>query len=684
MKRTSVSKSYGNWISLLAAGALASVLAVFGLALTAPPALAATVTDPIVISDPSSPNQGDGWKWDPAGSAGTLTLKDADIQVYDMQGADAAIVVPDGATIHLQGENTVVCSVDSQSSTDINAAIYCEGDLTITGDASSSASISATGNDNAGLYCEGDLNIENGVELNISTLAEGLFGTFVNGNLVITGNATVATTGGSNGLVVAGSTNITDAALVNLGTEQSGLANTLAASFTGDVVISGTEVKVSGSGMKMWDTASIADSKITIDSDTSTGILAMKGLEITDNSTVSASSSGHVIEVVGNMLVQGSTLRAEGVGTWDTAITVTDGDLTIDSSSVTALGDSADSTKGINLNVTKPGSIAGNLILKGTPSITIEGTDAAIQFASQAEDFQGNHVILDDVNIGATEGGMLSYAERSDAGSFLSIWTYAEGKVSIDDSFGIVGASPRVVIGTENSLLLVNDNGAGATGLENVKAIAADGTAYAAEEWLDGSHVGYYRFPNDLPEGTYTLNFGSGYETAGAAVIEVIDQGPSLFTMDFYTVEVKQADNVRAWMVQPSTGDQVSILEHVLYGAEIQLGAQPNDGYNFVKWEVAGAAPEWETGDAAKAEQMIKVLGASTLTPNVAKAAPAADEGDSDKSGLDSGTGDSDKSVLAKTGDEKGMAAIVAGIIATVAAIAAVTAAAVARNRARR
>lgn len=548
------------------------------------------MTDPVEIVDPTAQSSGDGWSWDPAGSAGTLTLEGADIQVADMKEANAAIVVPDGATIHLKGESTIVSAAPSASSSDLLAAIYCEGDRTITGDDTASASIRGEGSLNAGIYCVGDLSIQSGVELNVSAVNDGYAGTFVNGNLVITGGSTVATTGSSEGLVVMGSTNIADAAQVKLGTENATPGDSLAANFTGDVTISGTEVIVSGSGVEFWSTAALVGSEVTMDVDASGAIHAMKGLEITGGSNVSASSSGHVIEVLGDMLVQGSTLRVEGVGIWDTAITVTDGDLTVDGSSVTALGDSTESTKGISLNVIRKGSLAGNLILKGAPSLTIEGTDVAIQFVSQAEDLQSNHVVIGDPNIGAVEGGKLTYAERDFGTDFLGVWTYS----------------------------------------------------------------------------------------TGAAVIEVIDLGPSLFTMNFHTVEVAQADNVWAWMIQPSTGERVSVLEHVLYGAEIQIGAQPDNGYRFVKWEAAGAAPEWENGDAAKAEQMVTVIGQATMTPTVEAAAPA-DPGSGDP-GKDSGKG-SGKTGLAASGDSADGVVTIAAIAAGIGAAAAAGAAAKRRSR---
>lgn len=453
MSGIGVSRTARGLASLLLAMLFAGAMSVFWLTVSAPSASAATVTEPVEIVDPTAQCSGDGWSWDPAGSAGTLTLEGADIQVADMKDANAAIVVPDGATIHLKGESTIVSAAPSASSSDLLAAIYCEGDLTITGDDTASASIRGEGSLNAGIYCVGDLSIQSGVELNVSAVNDGYAGTFVNGNLVITGGSTVATTGSSEGLVVMGSTNIADAAQVKFGTENATPGDSLAANFTGDVTISGTEVIVSGSGVEFWSTAALVGSEVTMDVDASGAIHAMKGLEITGGSNVSASSSGHVIEILGDMLVQGSILRVEGVGIWDTAITVTDGDLTVDGSSV---------------------------------------------------------------------------------------------------------------------------------------------------------------------------------------------------------------------------------LEHVLYGAEIQIGAQPDNGYRFVKWESVGAAPEWENGDAAKAEQMVTIVGQATMTPTVEAAAPA-DPGSGDP-GKDSGKG-SGKTGLAASGDSADGVVAIAAIAAGIGAAAAAGAAAKRRSR---
>lgn len=161
-------------------------------------------------------------------------------------------------------------------------------------------------------------------------------------------------------------------------------------------------------------------------------------------------------------------------------------------------------------------------------------------------------------------------------------------------------------------------------------------------------------------------------------MIEVIDLGPSLFTMNFHTVKVAQTDNVWAWMIQPSTGERVSVMEHVLYGAEIQIGGQPDNGYRFVKWEAVGAAPEWENGDAAKAEQMVTIVGQATMTPTVEAAAPA-DPGSGDP-GKDSGKG-SGKTGLAASGDSADGVVAIAAIAAGIGAAAAAGAAAKRRSR---
>lgn len=182
MSGIGVSRTARGLASLLLAMLFAGAMSVFWLTVSAPSASAATVTEPVEIVDPTAQSSGDGWSWDPAGSAGTLTLEGADIQVADMKDANAAIVVPDGATIHLKGESTIVSAAPSASSSDLLAAIYCEGDLTITGDDTASASIRGEGSLNAGIYCVGD-STESTKGISLNVIRKGSLA----GNLILKG-----------------------------------------------------------------------------------------------------------------------------------------------------------------------------------------------------------------------------------------------------------------------------------------------------------------------------------------------------------------------------------------------------------------------------------------------------------------------------------------------------------------
>lgn len=674
VSRMNAFRSPGNAASLPLAAFFAIVLAVFGLAATASSAWAATITTPIAITDPSQAASGDGWKWEPSGSTGVLTLENADVQVDDLDGQDAAITVPDGATIYLKGENAIALRAGSPTEEEEVAAIYGKGDLVITGDASASAQVKAEGSRNLGIYCEGNLDIESAIKLDVSAASDANSrGICANGNLTIKDAATISAVGSEYGLYVVGSTDILDAGQIDFAAEDpSGnpTINPIAAFLQGGATISGTEnVSINGSSLEAHDLLIVSDSTITIHATNSDcAINASKGLEITNGSYIAASSPGHVVDVNGGITVQNSTLRSESMGAWSTAIRVA-GDFTVESSTVIALGDSeCEHSHGILCTPLIMEEYAGNLILKGNPSLTAEGSDSAIQFTSDAKDSQNNHVTADP-NIGATAGGMLSYAERMlDYDDLYAIWTYSTGEVSIDESGTILNASKRVDIGTENSVLFITDNDEPAVGLKGVKAIAADGSEYPAEEWLDGSHVGYYRFLEDLPEGTYTLDFGPGYETAGAAVIEVPDSGLSLYTMSFYSIAMEQADNIQSWLVQPSTGERVNSLEHVLYGATVKIGAQPDDSYRFIAYKASGTAPKWEGDDASRADQEIVVLGNATIVATATAVAPV------DPTPADSNTGSTNSSgkisKLSSTGDPLEGTAILAVALAAPAALA--------------
>lgn len=217
----------------------------------------------------------------------------------------------------------------------------------------------------------------------------------------------------------------------------------------------------------------------------------------------------------------------------------------------------------------------------------------------------------------------------------MSIWSYGTDSIDISDDFALEGASRRVVIRAERSLLHVTDNGDPVTGLEEVTATASDGTEYPAEEWLDGSHVGYYRFAKDLPAGTYSVSFGSGYETADAARLEVSEDGSSVFEMSFHSVKVEDVDHAHTWLIEPSTGERVSSLAHVLESAQVEIGTEVDDPYRFVAYEAEGTAPEWEDGDASKAGQTIAVRGDTTITATVAEESPESPDPGSEGSGSD-------------------------------------------------
>lgn len=683
------------------AAMLAGVLALCGLSWMTPSVAYATdqVNEPIVIdgNTPAEGASGPGWKWEWAGSAGTLTLGGADIFIPDTYAGDAsaAIVLPAGSTIHLVGENSVVTAVDSATFDDAHAAIECAGDLIVTGDDSSSIFVHAEGDFGQGVFTEGDLSVD-AIELNVAAETitvdgQGSTAVYVDGNLVINNAATVAVTGSEYGLHVAGSANITDARQVKFGTENAS-AEGNSALVEGEAMISSVEeVIITGSAFESRGQMTIAASTLTASIDDSDWALyAHQGIEITDGSFVEASSPRNVIETNGHMLIQDSDVRAEGIGEESTAIFVS-GDLTIADSTVIALGDEAAAdTLGIHVRAARGSDYAGTLKLEGEPYVVAEGSLAAILFTSSAEDWEGNHVVLDPA-IGVIEGGMLTYAERSlpdpkenaeKSNNVMSLWTYATDKVTIDDYYRVNGASHRVVIGAEHTVLFVTDNGDPATGLKSIKAIAADGTEYAAEEWLDGSHVGYYRFPRDLPVGAYELEFDPGYETADSATISVSDAGSQVFTFNFCTVEMKQADNVWAWLVQPSTGERVSVLEHMLIGAELELGAQPDKGYAFAEYRATGAAPVWKNGDSGVANQTVVVEGATVIEPTVKAegAAPGTgDEGKGQNPGTDTtpdapSSGDKVSS-LPTTGDALGGVVVPVAIVAALAMIAAIAAA---------
>ena len=318
------------------AALFATVLALLALGVVAPAsAQAAEVTEPIIIEDPAQAYQGDGWEWTSAGSSGTLTLDNASIHIPE--GTESsAIVVPDGATIHLIGENAI--TLDAASTTDLYyAGIEAEGDLTIVGDPASSLEIIANGSLSWGIGCAGDLTVR-GVEVNVSAttiddpLGLGSEGIVADGNVVINDGATVAATGSEYGLRTEGSLNITDANLVKFGIENA-LFSSCSLHVQGETVIADVadEVILEGKFAHLKGAATISNSVLTADINDNRGAIeASNGLEIVDRARVSVASPGIALDVTGCLFVQNADLRSEASGGRAMAIRV-NGDLAVSS-----------------------------------------------------------------------------------------------------------------------------------------------------------------------------------------------------------------------------------------------------------------------------------------------------------------------------------------------------------------
>lgn len=630
---------------------VASVFAALSLLIAAViaapcPALAAQTNEPIVIDDPTKNTSGDGWEWVSAGSSGTLTLNKLDLKISADKN-QSAIVVPDGATIHLVGENTITTNVASTSAGEY-AGIEAQGDVTFTGENDSALEIIATGSSTYGIDCAGDLNIDT-VELNTSAQGTNSIGIFASGNTVINNNAILAAMGTTYGLKTNENLNITDALLVKFGVETPSTDDAASAFIAGETLITDVSdekggIVISGEKMKMQGSATISNTTLTTEEmATADGaLLAENGLEII-GSDIDVQSSGCTVHVDGKLTVENSTLRSESYGNKSIAMHAI-GNTTFENSKIYALGDdTAEKTRGISINPDEQGT-NGTLTLIGNPSITAEGSECALAFWSSDEQWESDPLILDPT-IGVTEGGMLSYAENTTTSDFVSAWTYSTGepnKLSINDNGELENASNHVVIEVEKTLLFITDEGIPLTGLTSIKAIAADGTEYEAEEWLDGSHEGYYRFPKALPDGNYTIEMESAYETS-SALLTVGDNAAAIYPLDFCTIEIQQSNHSSTWFVQPSTGESVTAIENILVGSTVELKTQTDKGYSFATYSAAQQEPLWENDDKTLPEQTITIQGSTVITPSVKALNTTNPTNDS--------TGTDTKSHLAKTGD---------------------------------
>ena len=152
-------------------------------------AFAATVTSQLDFSSMlTSSSAADGWAWD--ATTQTLTLTNFDMQYPGASTIDGAINLPAGATVVLQGTNTIDITTDQGIG--LNGAT---GDLTIEGP----GTLNATGYQP--IFAQGNLTIDNGAVINATS--EGLNGGWntisANANITIS-NATVNSTATGDGM----------------------------------------------------------------------------------------------------------------------------------------------------------------------------------------------------------------------------------------------------------------------------------------------------------------------------------------------------------------------------------------------------------------------------------------------------------------------------------------------------
>ena len=153
-------------------------------------------------------------------------------------------------------------------------------------------------------------------------------------------------------------------------------------------------------------------------------------------------------------------------------------------------------------------------------------------------------------------------------------------------------------------LSLMNDGAGVAVDPSAIRLVDGSGTESAP--FRDAEVRGLYIAQNVQP-GTYGVAI-EGWDTQEAS-IDVASDGSGQLVLEYFTVEAAADEHVRAWLVDPSTGDSTARVERVPAHGTVEIAAQADEGYAFEGWTAIGAVPAWEDGDPSQASQTVSVNG---------------------------------------------------------------------------
>jgi hypothetical protein len=462
-------------------------------------------------------------------SAGTMTVNQtltSDILVngtgiYDQNAALTGSIVNNGGTVTVGGNisgvltNTTGTTTVDGTTTVTGLTTLSDGELAVTGELTIGAGGFAF--DGGTLDIDGTFNGDVENTLNTTTeLAGTIDGTFTNtdGNSVVDGVGTVTglTTVADGELLVTGALTATGNVVVSGGTfdingtvtgdveNQSGGATELAGTIDGTFTNTDGNSVVDGAS-DVTGLITVGDGELTVDAALlASGNLDVTGgvLDINDAVTGNVDLTGGAIELAGTVTgvvglngpLDTDVLTVDGVSMITGLVTVTQGDMIVNSQ-LTASGGVVTTANGdLEINSTLIGNVesAGDVAVNGTGSLQGDlnntgGLATISDAASITGDVQNSGVVNSDGSIGGT------YVQN---GAFSNFETFGDGATvtglfTMNDGFATVFAGTTLTLG--NGMLV---NG----GQFDINGIVANATAAVENDGgtvlLDGTVQGAF------------------------------------------------------------------------------------------------------------------------------------------------------------------------------------------------
>ncbi|MEF2846463.1 MAG: InlB B-repeat-containing protein, partial [Eggerthellaceae bacterium] len=181
-------------------------------------------------------------------------------------------------------------------------------------------------------------------------------------------------------------------------------------------------------------------------------------------------------------------------------------------------------------------------------------------------------------------------------GSFYADQAHVINLCSIDDKGAISPTNLYAKVGEIGSSYIIMTNDNTPVDLDDPKRDITLKDTQSGVELSGGFEKhdrGTYK-ANGIPAGTYSVSI-DGWNTKGAT-IDIDSNSGGMLVLTYCTVETASEDHALAWVKDPAAAkpEQVSKIERVLIGSQLDLGASVDEGYTFESWTATGIAPDWQ------------------------------------------------------------------------------------------